>query len=56
MPQKQYLIKWGECGIMSYVHAESPSEAISRLIAEITAIDLNSVEICIKSVECNGES
>ena len=45
MPQKQYLIKWGKCGMMSYVYAESPLEAISRLKAEITAINLNRMQL-----------
>ncbi len=56
MLQKRYCIKWGSCGMMSYVYAESALEAICKLVTEITAINRNPVEICIKSVECKEES
>lgn len=55
MSQKRYCIKWGEHGMMSYVYAETPLEAISKLISDLVAITNNPEAINIKAVEYMDE-
>lgn len=52
MSQKRYCIKWGECGMIGYVYAETAQAAISKLISDLTVVNGKPVKINIKSVEC----
>ena len=49
---KQYCVVWGDSKIRSYVHAESPDEAVNTIIRDLTLYNGRLVTLNVKSVEC----
>lgn len=48
---KQYCVVWGDSDIRSYVHAESPEEAVNKAIRDLTLYNGRLVTMNVKSVE-----
>ena len=49
---KRYCIVWGDSKIRAYVCAESPSEAVNKVIRDLTLYNGRPVTLNIKSVKC----
>lgn len=49
---KRYCVVWGNSEIRAYVCAESPDEAVNKVIQDLTLYNGRHVELNVKSVEC----
>lgn len=49
---KRYCVVWGDSKIRAYVHAESPDEALKKIIRDLTSYNGRLVTLNVKSVEC----
>lgn len=49
---KQYCVVWGDSDIQTYVHAESPEEAVNKVIRDLKLYNGRLVTMNVKSVEC----
>lgn len=49
---KQYCVVWGDLDIRTYVYAESPDEAVNKVIRDLTLYNGRLVTLNVKSVEC----
>ena len=49
---KQYCVVWGDSEIRAYVYAESPDEAVNKIIRDLTLYNGRLVTMNVKSVEC----
>ena len=48
---KQYCVVWGDADIRAYVHAESPEEAVNKVIRDLALYNGRLVTLNVKSVE-----
>ena len=48
---KQYCVIWGDSDIRAYAHAESPEEAVNKVIRDLTLYNGRLVTLNVKSVE-----
>ena len=49
---KRYCVVWGDSEIRAYVCAESPDEAVNKVIRDLALYNGRPVELNVKSVEC----
>ncbi len=49
---KRYCVVWGDSEIRAYVCAESPDEAVNKVIRDLTLYNGRLVALNAKSVEC----
>ena len=49
---KRYCVVWGDSEIRAYVYAESPDEAVNKIIRDLTLYNGRLVTLNVKSVEC----
>jgi hypothetical protein len=49
---KQYCVVWGDSEIRTYVHAESPEEAVNKIVRDLTLYNGRLVALNVKSIEC----